>query len=328
MRYSTDSHQISLPGFSYRLIFLLLFSAGFETFGQQIETNNLNRINTRFQEIFMENTSTSSFGRDWGAPYKTLLSADLATNFVLFKSAKVGVFFVFTPRIKAFLFDHPTSVRSPSFLPGATLYLRENRDINRPRFFTISYNHHSNGQSGPGLNPDGTINQKGNFATNFATFKYYQGNVYNRPGQSRSQFYNLGIEAHMALLNTGYEIHLKNNYGFFRVNGSWTYNILKKQVEGQEDAEMAQKSNFQRLQVDFSYIIDTYKSYPLDAAHKRLNMAAKYMYRFNFMDNVAVLLSAGYKGQDDYNIYFEDSYSYFKVGLISGSGFSDHFRRK
>lgn len=290
--------------------------------------NQTRAINRRFQDIYRENMVNSFFGREFGSPVKTLLSADLASNFIVFKSSKVGLFFVFTPRVKVSIFDEPsTPVRSPSFLPGGTLYIRKNRDVNRPEFFTIAYNHHSNGQSGPALNPDGTFNRRnGNFTTNYYTFKYNLGKVFNSENQFRDEYYSFGVEAHSALLNRGYELKLKHKYGFLRLNGSWTYNILKLQPEPADQDPEDVKSSFQRLQLDLSYIVDTYNGYSIIDAGKRLNITAKYHLRLPFMENVALMVATGYKGQDDYNIFFQDSYPFVRMGIVAGAGFSRRSR--
>jgi hypothetical protein len=55
---------------------------------------------------------------------------------------------------------------------------------------------------------------------------------------------------------------------------------------------------------------------------KRLNLNLKYYYQFPFMQNVSFLIGAGYRGQDEYNIFFNDSYAYVTVGLAAGLSFN------
>jgi hypothetical protein len=57
---------------------------------------------------------------------------------------------------------------------------------------------------------------------------------------------------------------------------------------------------------------------------KRLNVSLKYYYQFPFMQNVSFIVGGGYRGQDDYNIYFEDSYAYVQFGIASGLNFLFH----
>jgi hypothetical protein len=42
------------------------------------------------------------------------------------------------------------------------------------------------------------------------------------------------------------------------------------------------------------------------------------------MQNVSILAGAGYRGQDDYNILFQDSYPYIIIGLAAGLSFNVH----
>jgi len=79
--------------------------------------------------------------------------------------------------------------------------------------------------------------------------------------------------------------------------------------------------NHQRLQAQFTYILDQDYDYQITDLRKRLNISLKYYYQFGFMGNVAFTIGAGYRGQDDYNIYFQDSYAYMAVGVAYGVSF-------
>ena len=78
-----------------------------------------------------------------------------------------------TPKIVLRIFDEPsTPVRSPSFMPRATLYVARDlgwtRDSGEPTtFYSLRISHHSNGEDGA-FYEDGRINVvDGSFSTNF-----------------------------------------------------------------------------------------------------------------------------------------------------------------
>jgi len=285
---------------------------------------NRYRINKRFDEVYVQNLRPATFGQEFFDPNKTLLVSDLAANFILLSSPKLPIFFVANFRINLRLFAaFGSPVKSPSYMPGGTFYFRTNDDSYNPHFFSLSYTHHSNGVEGPTLNPNGTFNtDSGKFTTNFYTLTYHTGKQTSTENFIINRYDALGIELHSALIGLGYSHALKGKYGFVRVNGSWMYNIAKA-VKDPID-QKKEFLNWQRLQLDFTYIADKYDDYNSFDLKKRLNISLKYYYQFPFMQNVSFLVGGGYRGQDDLNIFFQDSYPYLMAGVAAGLTFGAH----
>lgn len=281
--------------------------------------------NKKFNETYMQNLMPSTAGQEFFDPQKTLLVADLTANFVLLNTPKLPVFFVASARVNLrLLADHGDPVESPSYMPGGTLYFRINGDAYYPRFLSVSYTHHSNGVRGPTLNPDGTFNtDSGKFTTNFYTLTYHTGKETDKDDLIINRYDALGLELHSALVGLGYSQALKGKYGFVRINGNWLYNI-EHAVADPIDKNKRNFLNWQRLQLDFEYIMDKYDNYAITDFKKRLNINLKYYYQFPFMQNVSFLVGAGYRGQDDYNIFFQDSYPYVTIGFAAGLSFNIH----
>lgn len=284
-------------------------------------------INQNFDNIYLQNARVATFGNEYGQPIPTQLVADLTGNFVLFSTPRSRFAFIFNPRVKLRLLNTPGApVKSPSYMPGGTLYFRTNRDDYKPSFFSLSYSHHSNGVRGPTLNPDGTFNtDSGKFTTNFYTLTYTNGKRVDRNNTISNRYESLGLELHSALFGTGYSAALKDQYGFVRLNGSWMYNLAKARPDA-INTNTKTFNNWMRLQIDFMYIMDTYNNYSFTDVRKRLNISAIYYYQFPFMQNVALMAGGGYRGQDDYNIFFQNSYAYFTVGVAAGVSFGFHHR--
>jgi hypothetical protein len=281
--------------------------------------------NKKFNEAYLQNLMPSTAGQEFFDPQKTLIVADLTANFVLLNTPKLPVFFVASARVNLrLLADHGDPVKSPSYMPGGTLYFRTNKDAYHPEFLSISYTHHSNGVRGPTLNPDGTFNtDSGKFTTNFYTLTYHTGKETDRDNLIINRYDALGLEVHSALFGLGYSHPLKGRYGFIRINGNWLYNIAHA-VTDPVDNNKKNFLNWQRLQLDFEFIVDKYDNYAITDVKKRLNVNLKYYYQFPFMQNVSILAGAGYRGQDDYNILFQDSYPYVIIGLAAGLSFNVH----
>lgn len=284
-------------------------------------------INQNFDNIYLQNARVATFGNEYGNPIRTQLTADLTGNFVLFSTPRSRFAFIFNPRVKLRLLSaNGAPVKSPSYMPGGTLYYRLNRDDYKPSFLSLSYSHHSNGVRGPTLNPNGTFNtDSGKFTTNFYTLAYTHGKRVDRTNTISNRYESLGLELHSALFGLGYSEALKNNYGFVRMNGSWMYNLAKARTDA-INTQNRTFNNWMRLQIDFMYIMDTYSNYSFTDVRKRLNISAIYYYQFPFMQNVALMAGGGYRGQDDYNIFFQNSYAYFTAGVAAGVSFGFHHK--
>ncbi len=275
-------------------------------------------INTAFNDIYRQNLLPAFYGNEYGNAVRNLLTADIVPNIVLLNSSKSRFFFVATARVQLrLLSEYHSPVVSPSYMPGATIYTRLNNDDTRPRFLSLGYSHHSNGQEGQTLDSDGDFNRTdGKFTTNFYTLNYYFGTRHATDTIARSRYSFIGLEVHSGLFKLGYSKQLTGKYGFIRTNGSWMYDIMKDS-RNQADHYL----EHQRLRFDFTYILDKVYDYSIDNWHKRLNFSVKYYYQFGFMENVAFMIGAGYRGQDPYNIFFQDSYSFIDIGVASGVSF-------
>ncbi len=303
------------------LQYILLFGSFLpakDIFGMQDSSQVASQqTNLSFNGIYRQNVSPGFFGNEYGNPIKTSLVADINPNVILLNTSRSRFFVLFSPRVKLRLLNaRKAPVRSPSYMPGLKVYSRINEDSERPKFLSIAYSHHSNGQDGTTLDSIGRFNRgAGKFTTNYYTLDYTVGKRNVSPGQSASQYGSLGIELHTGLFNRGYSRELKNHYGFVRINGSWLYDRFAGSSENDK------YGNHHRIHAKFSYITDEYQNYSMINLRKRLNISLQYSYQPGFTDNVALTLGTGYRGQDDYNIYFEDSYSYVSIGVAFGVAF-------
>ena len=112
-----------------------------------------------------------------------------------------------------------------------------------------------------------------------------------------------------------YEKALENNYGFTRVNYSFSarsYGFFKTAKNINKEKE------YLRLNANFSYAINQINNRPLSQVKHRLNAEITVNYSFKFMRNTFLMATAGYYGEDPYNIYFEDQYSFLRFGIATG----------
>ncbi|MES2268075.1 MAG: hypothetical protein V4520_15035 [Bacteroidota bacterium] len=283
-------------------------------------------VNRAFNNIYVQNLKPSFLGQELFQPVKTLLVGDVNAHFVMFNTAKSRFFFDVSARVKLRLLKaYGEPVRSPSYMPSGNLYYRLNRDPYKPQFLQLSYTHHSNGIRGPTIMPDGSFNRdSGKFSTDFINANYTIGKRIDKANTIDDHYSTLGVEIHRGLFGqSGTAKGLPGHYGFVRVNGGYIYNIAKK-YQDDIDPKKSDFKNWQRIQFDFTYIADKYNGYNALNLKKRFNASLKYYYQFPFMQNVSFIVGGGYRGQDDYNIYFEDSYAYVQFGIASGLNFLFH----
>ncbi|MBL4676329.1 MAG: hypothetical protein JKY70_09025 [Mucilaginibacter sp.] len=280
-------------------------------------------INRDFNNMYIQNLSPAFLGQEFFQPNKTLLVGDVNTHFVLLSSPRSRLFVDVSARVKVRLLkEYGNPVKSPSYMPGLNLYYRINSDAYHPQYISASYTHHSNGIRGPSLNPDGSINvDSGKFSTDFVQVNYTLGKRTDKPNTILNQYGTLGIEMHRSLFDDGggASLGLPGHYGFVRVNGTYVHNLAKR-YQDDIDPNRSDFRNWQRLQFDFTYIAGK-TGYAATDLGKRLNASLKYYYQFPFMHNAAFVVGAGYRGQDDYNIYFQDNYFYMQLGIASGLNF-------
>ncbi|MES2376473.1 MAG: hypothetical protein V4553_07835 [Bacteroidota bacterium] len=278
--------------------------------------------NKAFNDIYTQNLKAATFGNEYGGPNKTLLTSDLTANFVLVNTPKLPFFVVAAPEINIRLFfEKGSPVKSPSYTPGLAIYFRVNSDAYHSRFFSVAYNHHSNGIEGPTFYNTGVLNvDSGKFTTNFYTLLFHAGTRIDKDDLIINSYISGGAELHAGLIGEGSAAGLDGKYGWVRAKGSWLYSLAKR-YDNDIDPNKKEFHDWMRMQLDLQYIVDKYDGYSFGEVKKRLNTRLKYYYQLAFMQNTAVMLGGGYRGQDEYNIYFQDSYAYFTFGLSAGLSF-------
>lgn len=274
-----------------------------------VKAQNKQEINDNFIQLYKENAELSwiSPKGEIGAPSKYVINGRLTTSYFLLATEKLPIAFAVVPDFTVRVRDeHSAGVRTPSFRLGGTLFVRLDRSFPNYKYATLSFTHHSNGQDGEAQNPDGSINTiNGNFTTNYLTASYHFGTDVNK--QETTGYYSLnhevGFEWHKWF---SYEKALKHDYGFSR----FLYNFSLRNYQPAKEQW--------RLNAEISYAVNGMTAYQLAALKKRLNAELSYHYSFPFMNNAYLMVAAGYYGEDPYNIYYKDKYSYLRFGISSG----------
>lgn len=263
-----------------------------------------------------------------GAPSKYIISGKLTTTYLLLGAPNLPISFAVIPEFTVRVRDEQSAgVRTPSFKLGGTTFIRLNQNEKAYKYAEFSFTHHSNGQDGEAINPDGSVNTyNGNFSTNYLTTSYRFGNFseLNHNKTFSSTNHRIGLQWNKWF---AYEKALEDNFGFTRL----LYNLsfrkyalysLAKNGKTKRKATDNQSKLFEkeylRVNTEFSYSINKISNFQLFELKKRLNAELSVHYSFPFMNNVFLMAAAGYYGEDPYNIYFNDKYGYVRFGISTG----------
>ncbi len=298
------------------ILTLLLVLKAFSVFAQHSAdslTKQKQTANITYPLLYKENSElsyTSPLG-EIGAPSRYVVNGRLTTSYMVLASKSLPIAFSIHPDFTVRVRDEKSAgVRTPSFKLGGTLYMRLAPSAQDYKYAELSFTHHSNGQDGAAQLPDGTVNTlNGNFSTNYLTANYRFG--YYTPKFSKSDYFGfhhkIGLQWHKWF---AYEPILNGDYGFTRVNYDLSFRVyenLKNDIEKEK----------WRLNGSISYAINSLTNYRIFAPKKRLNAELSANYSFPFMQNVFLMATLGYYGEDPYNIYFKDKYGYVRFGISS-----------
>lgn len=259
----------------------------------------------RFLDIYKSNRDLSytSPKGELGPPFKFVLTGKLTTSYFLYAAKTSRFAFALIPDFTVKVIDERSAgVRTPSLKLGGMFYFQINANPDRYKYASLRFTHHSNGQDGEAINEDGSLNTRtGNFSTNYLTASYHFGNTKSIAAGKSYQFnHEAGFEWHRWF---DYEKALENDYGFTRLNYTFS---LRRQANNRESW---------RWNSGLSYAINSMTEYKLPAIKKRLNAESSFHYSFPFMQKAYVMAAVGYYGEDPYNIYYRNKYSYVRFGV-------------
>ena len=278
----------------------------------ELASDSARRLNGQYVDYYRANRDFSyiSPGGELGAPSRYVINGELIASYFLLASPASRVSVAVTQRFMARTrTDRSSPIRTPSFRLGTQVYYRLGSDARRYRYVEAQLFHHSNGQDGPVFRPNGTVNtETGDFSTNYVQATYNWGT--HAPERQHGTYYHVGYRWHGQFFN--HSEGLAGNYGFGRVLAQATYRRLARTTDESAATERL------RLTLQLSYVTNRLTNWPLAAAQRRLNAELSAWYIPPFSRDAGVFATAGYYGEDPYNIYFNDRYAFVRLGIAAG----------
>jgi hypothetical protein len=278
-----------------------------------------------------------------------ILSADIAPHFFI-GGERLPIAFSFTPRYKVRIFrnndkfgDSSLPVRTPSYMPGGTLYvpihLGAPNVYKNIRYISLSFFHHSNGQDHPTFSSPGVFNlYNGNFSTNIIEAAYCWNKRFRFSGPDsfkcespsccpndfdRGYFdwiYRIGLEQH-----EGTAFEQRGTYSRTRLNFKGTFIdvrnmrwLVRNTINKNEEYQLGQcylRESY-RVNLNVSLNIDQLDD-PFNDLERRINAEIGVFKRIAAA-NTAIFAMVGYYGNDPYNIYYSKNYAFIRAGLALG----------
>lgn len=228
--------------------------------------------------------------------------ASIAPNFVVTEPSW-PLAFVLTPKVVVRMFrEFSRPVKTPSYMPRAGVFVWFDKELRgkEPALYTsLTFNHHSNGQTGPFFLKDGSINHEdGDFATNYLELALYATGFTQR----YFAWSRLALEWH---LNINQSPELRGRYGLRRLHLSSTL-LNELPLHG-------------TVSLELSAILDGF-------LHASDNSVVRALERFPISLRYAFIVPGidlgfyvgYYFGHDYYNIWFDRLINVIQIG-IAGS---------
>jgi hypothetical protein len=225
-----------------------------------------------------------------------IFEADIVPNFsVLPRSWHVALFL--TPKIILRMFAESSApVKTPSYMPQLTTFFWFGEPARAPTaYFSAAIAHHSNGQSGPFFNPDGSRNhENGSFDTNYVELAAYPV-FWDRPFFGWS---SISVEWHPSFLE---DADLRGTYGNTRLHLATTVYSDSGRFASDLSAEL------------IAIVSEMQKPTNASTFFARFPISVKYAIRPRSID--VGLYAAYYQGQDYYNIWYDRFISVLQIGF-------------
>ena len=312
-------------------------------FASKAQRDTFNKINTRRTRNITFARQTLNYSPlsyacppffDLGSPKKYyILSADIIPEFII-ASSRLPFAIQLTARYKVRILhnnfaagDSSLPVRTPSFMPGATVYIPLgliNEKTSNINYLGLCFFHHSNGQDGPEFKTDGSFNlYNGNFSTNYIEPSYHfrrrkftgtpDSVKYQNPNY-KDLYGSVGLELHVGTADA-----LKSSYGDQRINFQLGYMNVINYWDAYKGHRLGNYYYGENYRIVFNAtIIGGKRDHNLSGLNKRINADINYYWRIKGSPNTSLFVSTGYYGSDTYNIYYSNNYFFIRAGIALG----------
>jgi len=254
-------------------------------------------------DALLEQSYVTAFGGIAGNRDKLVFEGNIAPHFYVTPFDRFA--FVFTPKVVVRMFRVDSKpVRTPSYMPRASLFAPVGARGFMQHFAFLTLSHHSNGQEGEFLNPDGSVNfVDGNFSTNFVELGAQA--VWSRSETRTLNGYSLSVEYHPT---SWMEEAMRETYSQARVKGSFRGVLFNDW--GIPASIVGERISFI---VAPTVLLDGTPP-PATAGFDRVNLWTAVSVRPSWMDQLSVFVNY-YWGQDYYNLYFNRRLSVVRIGF-------------
>lgn len=272
-----------------------------------------------YRQAHMQNDQTMiSFSNGFGNLEPTVMEAHFAARYGIVNQGRPWAITT-NPKVMLRMADAESfPLRNPSFVVDMNYHRMLNGAWmkNKESAFYIGVEHHSNGQSGSFFLPGDTIIDidNGNFAQNALEFGYTEYRNGNED-ETHLRFQYLGLYGRVfpafAARWGGHET--EDRYGFYRAHLRFGIGGIRP---GHRKGPFVKFREHSQLKLDLGYIFGEMLDAEVGDMNTRALVDVQYHYVLPFFNDIS-LMARFYRGQDYYNIRFNDTLSFLTFGLSS-----------
>ncbi|HRW63070.1 MAG TPA: hypothetical protein P5132_06260 [Bacteroidales bacterium] len=295
----------------YKIILCIIFCGVvvFNDLKAQEQLDSVNNISLTTIAQAHQGNSYITFLEGVGKIDHLWFEANLIPSFYIRVREDSRLLGVLTPQVILRMYQEESfPVRTPSYMPQITVYYslyNKNKCESLNLFGRIA--HHSNGQQGDFFLTDGSINLKsGDFSTNYIEAGFVKTSTIEK--FNAVKMIQSSVQIHPPSISA---TELDGIYSFYRWNN---FIYIFKLNKSDNEFNKSRKANIS-LKTELNWVFgDLNNSRFLD--FNRLTFATTFTYHPLFFEDI-VLFAQYYYGKDYYNMYFSNTLSVFRVGIMT-----------
>ena len=279
-----------------------------------------------------------------------ILTADIQPYFYIYNKESSNFSIAAVPRFKVRMINEFSKpVRTPSYIPGFVMDYKAKKAIDKNKYHGVRLSafHHSNG-----LNDTINVNTPndneldetkyfnrfdGGFSTNYIEIGYNTITSALNESIKKKLDYYIGVRWHPRIPELTND-ELFGRYPVLQLTTKFQKSYAKKWNDTKAakiEKEKAKKNNsesiintlatgsiqeYQRIEFGFDSNLSNMSKTSDFKFYNRFNVYMTYYYspKLLGLNSASFYIEIGYKGQDDYNIYFEDNFFYTSLGIALG----------
>jgi hypothetical protein len=308
----------------YGAIILMLVSSAFWAQNSNIPKDSV--LEADFLSLIHMNRELSyiTFLGGIGNIEPLLFEAKIASSFYIHKSENDWALELTAEILIRMENEESFPIRTASYKPKMTFYKKVNylekllpeKVLFHNAYWYASLSHHSNGQDGSFYNQDSTSTNRvnGNFSTNFLELGLTAYKHTSTIEEDQLQAFDFHMEYHPDQPVNWSVDELDKSFGYFRTY--LDYKLYSIPLFKGKRVGLSDFFSRSRLELKTGWIFGNLSENPKGNFDKRFVASATFIYSPKWFNQLGFFIQY-YRGQDYYNIWYQDTLSVLRIGITA-----------